>query len=490
VALAAFAAGNSALGQLTNASFDDGGGSLYGWSTFNNSIPNVLAAPITPRTGTHVAKVFGGFNGNPNWSGLLQSQPAAPGEVWTASCFARHNSSDALAGGNELILKIEFYRVPNGEYGTADMLAEKSIDILDSGSPQNTWLPNALPATAPADTVEARIAIVFMQRNNGAGAALVDDVTFGPGPATPPPSGSAWRVLWHDEFEGTSIDTDKWRVEDLFLIKNNELQYYAPDDVYVQNGLLTLRSQERSYWGIDQNGNWGWHDYTSGLVESKGRFYNQYGRVEVRAKLPSTQGMWPAHWMMAADGDWPPEIDVMELLGHDPNTVYMTMHWGEWPGIQSYGGSYTGPDYSQDFHTFAIEWRPGRIDWLIDGQMRFFAGTGHPGQPFDQPFFLILNTAVGGDWPGNPDGSTVFPQYHEIDYVRWYVQGEPADFNGDEEVDLDDYSVLADCLEGPGRDPAPAPPRDAIECLTVFDFNEDEDVDLEDFGTFQSALGT
>jgi beta-glucanase (GH16 family) len=185
--------------------------------------------------------------------------------------------------------------------------------------------------------------------------------------------------------------------------------------------------------------------------------------------------------MMVARGTWPPEIDIMELLGHEPTRVYMTHHWGAWPNVQSHGGSYAGPDFSQDFHTFAIEWRPGLLIWLVDGVLRFVSTTHVP----DEPFFIILNTAVGGDWPGNPDQTTVFPQYHEIDYVRWYVRSDPGDFDGDGDVDLDDYTVFADCLGGPAEEPAPTPPTHAVGCLTVFDLDEDSDVDLTDYGTFQ-----
>jgi beta-glucanase (GH16 family) len=467
---------------LVNGAFDDDGGSLAGWSTFNNVIPNVYAAPLTPRSGTHVAEVFGAFTGDPNWSGLFQGLAASPGEVWTAACYSRHNDSDPMAGTNRIVMKIEFYRVFGGVHGTDDFLGESEITVLDGSSQPNVWTPYSFQLAAPAETVEARIAFVFIQEGYAGGAGLIDDVTFATD--AEPPSGAAWRLLWHDEFDGTTVDPSKWRVEDLHLIKNDELQYYAPDDVYVQNGVLTLRSQERTYWGYDSDGQWGRYDYTSGLVESAGRFFHTYGRVEVRAKLPSTQGMWPAHWMLPADGGWPPEIDIMELLGHEPNKVYMTHHWGTWPNVQSHGGSFTGPDFSQDFHCFAIEWDPGRIDWFVDDLPRFVSTTNVP----DEPFYIILNTAVGGDWPGDPDESTVFPQYHDIDYVRWYVRGDPADFDGDGEVDLEDYAVIADCLSGPGAAPAPTPPRDALECLTVFDFDDDGDIDLADLGTFQSAF--
>ncbi|MCP4248902.1 MAG: family 16 glycosylhydrolase [bacterium] len=486
-AIGAFGTSNSVLGQLANGGFEDGGGSLTGWTTFNNSIPNVMATTVTPHSGTHAATVFGGFNGDPNWSGLLQNQPALPGQVWTAQCFARHNTGDALTGKSHLLMKIEYYRVAGGTYGTADMLQENILQVLDRGTPTDLWIPLSLPVPAPTDTVEARLAFVFTHEDNESGSVLIDDVSF-TFSADPPdvPAGSAWRLLWHDEFDGPTIDPVKWRVEDAHLIKNNELQYYTPEDVYLDGGCLVLRSQQRAFWGWDGWGNWSQFDYTSGLAESKGRFHETYGRVEVRGKLPSTQGIWPAHWMMVAQGIWPPEIDIMELLGHEPNAVYMTHHWGSWPNVQSHGGRFVGPDFSVGFHTFAIEWQPGRIDWSVDGVVRFTSTTSMP----EEPFFGILNTAVGGDWPGNPDASTVFPQHHEIEYVRWYERGLPGDSDGNGDVALDDFAALTDCLDGPGTTPTPSPPRHEVECLTTFDFDEDGDVDLTDAGMMQTVFGS
>jgi beta-glucanase (GH16 family) len=421
---------SSAPAQLSNGGFEAGGGSLDSWSTFNNVIPNVLASTLTPLTGTHVAKVFGGFNGNPNYSGLLQNLPAGPGEFWEASCHARHNTGDALSGtDNHLLLKIEFYRVVGGTYGTSDMLLETGIIVLDAGSPLDTWTHHALQVIAPSETVEARIALVFVQEDSAPGAALIDDVAFSASVQDDPPT-TGWSLVWQDEFDGAGVDPSKWRVEDLHLNKNNELQYYAPDEVYLQDGNLVLRSQERSYWGYDDDGYWRHFDYTSGLVESAGRFSTTYGRIEVCAKPPGTQGIWPAHWMLPTSGAWPPEIDIMELLGHQPNTVHMSQHWGTWPDVQSFTTSFTGPDYTQDFHVFAVEWWPDRIMWFVDD----VAHAAHFDSIPQEPFYIILNTAVGGTWPGNPDGSTVFPQYHEIDYVRVYA----PDTGGSAYVEFED----------------------------------------------------
>jgi hypothetical protein len=192
-------------------------------------------------------------------------------------------------------------------------------------------------------------------------------------------------------------------------VKNKELQYYTPEDVYVHDGVLTLRSQKRDMGG---------RHYTSGLVETKGKFEQKYGRFEIRAKLPATRGMWPAHWLMPTDGSWPPEIDIMEMVGHKPRAVFGTIHWGKWPANRYYSQCYKGPDFTKDFHVFAIEWEPNCIKWFVDDKKYSEVKLHVP----NQPFYIILNTAVGGMMPGNPDETTVFPQYHDIDYVRVYVK--------------------------------------------------------------------
>ncbi|MCA9406307.1 MAG: family 16 glycosylhydrolase [Candidatus Omnitrophica bacterium] len=221
-----------------------------------------------------------------------------------------------------------------------------------------------------------------------------------------------WVLVWSDEFDGKEVDTTKWRIEDAALIKNNELQYYTPEDVYLENGNLVLRSRKKSMGG---------RDYTSGLVETKGLYTQTYGFFEIRAKLPKGKGIWPAHWMMNAVGTWPPEIDIMELIGHEPNKVHMTNHWGLHPDNRMEGSHFTGPDFSEDFHTFGLQWEKGLLRWFVDGEERYSTTEN----VHDVPFYLILNTAVGGNWPGKPNATTEFPQYHYIDYVRVFKKNIP-----------------------------------------------------------------
>ena len=225
----------------------------------------------------------------------------------------------------------------------------------------------------------------------------------------PIPNIPGWKLIWHDEFGGDQLDMSKWRVENAALVKNNELQYYSPQNVYVRDGKLVLKSEKKEKDG---------RPYTSGLVETKGKFVFQYGRVEVRAKLPGTKGMWPAHWMMPERGAWPPEIDIMELVGSFPDRIHMTNHYGVYPHNRYDTKVFKGPDYTKDFHVFALEWDADELRWYIDGPQRFSVKRNVP----HEPFYIILNTAVGGTMPRNPDETTVFPQYHEIDYVRVYAK--------------------------------------------------------------------
>lgn len=233
----------------------------------------------------------------------------------------------------------------------------------------------------------------------------------------PPPADAArpgWTLTFHDEFDGKVLDTSKWldRYWHGRTHSNNEKQYYAPDGYKVEDGCLKLIAQRRSMGGMP---------YTSGMVCSFESFAQQYGYFEIRARFPRGQGMWPAFWLLPADKSWPPEIDVLEILGHEPDKVYLTNHWRtEDRKHRSKGGHFQGPDFSKDFHTFAVEWTPEAIIWYVDGVERFRSTEGVP----HEPFYVIANLAVGGNWPGDPDESTPFPGVMEIDSIRVYQRAD------------------------------------------------------------------
>ena len=227
----------------------------------------------------------------------------------------------------------------------------------------------------------------------------------------PPPG---YKLVWQDEFSSPTLDTSKWNYE----VNgdgggNNELQYYtnSSENCFIQDSCLVIQALNKSYLG---------KDYTSARLNSNGKGDWKYGRFEVRAKLPYGQGLWPAIWMLPTDwvyGGWPAsgEIDIMEELGQQANKVYGTVHYGT--PHQQQGGSYILPSgyFLSGFHVFACEWDSTTISFFVDSTKYY---TAHIAKPFDQRFHFVLNVAVGGNWPGNPDYRTIFPQQMVIDYVR------------------------------------------------------------------------
>jgi beta-glucanase (GH16 family) len=236
-----------------------------------------------------------------------------------------------------------------------------------------------------------------------------------PGSTIPTPPG--YTLVWNDEFDSTAVDGSKWGYE----VNgdgggNNELQYYTsrPENSFVKDGMLTIRAVKETYLS---------HEYTSARMRTAGKGDWKYGRFEVRAKVPYGQGLWPAIWMLPTDwvyGGWPAsgEIDIMELLGQDPAKVYGTIHYGTAGHLQS-GGSYSLPaeaaTFAGAFHVFAIEWDSTSFKWFVDNTQYYSVAKT---QPFDQRFHILLNVAVGGNWPGSPNEMTVFPQEMIVDYVR------------------------------------------------------------------------
>ena len=278
-----------------------------------------------------------------------------------------------------------------------------------------------------------------------AGAVLASaSATAADGPATSP---SQWMPVWRDEFDGTSIDRAKWAFDTGNGGNgwgNHELEYYTdrPDNAYFKDGMLHIRAAKESLNGCQ---------YTSAKMLSRGLFSKTYGRFEFRAKLPLGKGYWPALWMMPADhayGGWPAsgEIDVLETRGQEPRNILGTLHYGSRPpGNVHTEADFTLPENTTvgDFHVYAIEWEPGVMRWFFDDHVYSVKrhwwscskstpdGRGGPKDPpaedrnpwpapFDKPFYIIMNLAIGGTLPGEPDAQTVFPQEMLIDYVRVY----------------------------------------------------------------------
>jgi len=243
-----------------------------------------------------------------------------------------------------------------------------------------------------------------------------------------------WQLAWSDEFnaaDGSAIDSTKWT----FDVGgkgwgNNELETYTnrTANAHVENGSLVITAIKETLTGADRIT----RDYTSARLLTKHKFNQTYGRFEARIRIPFGQGIWPAFWMLGDNIDtahWPNcgEIDIMENIGREPSVVHGTFHGPGYSGGKGIGAAYTligGKKFSDDFHMFALEWEPNVMRFYVDGNLYETRTPADlpPGASwvFDHPFFIILNVAVGGDWPGNPDTSTVFPQLMLVDYVRVY----------------------------------------------------------------------
>lgn len=222
-----------------------------------------------------------------------------------------------------------------------------------------------------------------------------------------------WRLTFADDFNSAALDPAKWRSEDAAIVKNEELQYYSPAAISLRDGNLVISATKQPRDG---------RPYTSGQIDTRGRFYQTFGRFEARAKVPAGRGLWPAFWTLPEAGGWPPEIDFFETLGHQPDRVYTYYHWGRLPDHKwhSGGGHELGSNYTAGFHDFACEWTPDRIEWFVDGVS---VQTFHTQIP-TEPFYIIFNLAVGGGWPGSPDAATVFPAEFLVDSVRVYMQDD------------------------------------------------------------------
>lgn len=233
-----------------------------------------------------------------------------------------------------------------------------------------------------------------------------------------------WGLVWTDEFDKDGLpDTDKWWYE-VGFVRNNERQYYTrsrEENARVENGMLVIESRKEDYKNAE---------YTSASLTTQGQAAWTYGRIEIKAKLPRGRGVWPAIWMLGVNRDkgWPAcgEIDIMEYVGFKPNTIHANVHTEKYNHMRgnNKGDTITVEAPWKDFHVYAIEWYPERIDFFVDDKKYFTyenEGSGEAAWPFDDPCYLILNTAIGGSWGGQEGiDDSIFPQRYYIDYVRVY----------------------------------------------------------------------
>jgi beta-glucanase (GH16 family) len=264
----------------------------------------------------------------------------------------------------------------------------------------------------------------------GACATFAPEPTSTPVP-TPVPSPTpalwdreGWDIVWQDEFDGPELNRENWN----FDIGGNgwgnaEWQYYSdrPENVRIENGMLVIEARE-------ENISFSGKPYSSARIKTQGLHAWQYGRIEARMKLPYGQGIWPAFWMLGNNNrGWPAsgEIDIVEFVGKEPNTIHATVHAPGYSGGAEGSGTHFAVaegTLKEDFHIYAIEWEENEIRWYFDEQEYFkLSSQDVPDEwIFDHEFFIIMNLAVGGRWPGYPDDTTVLPQFLTVDYVRVY----------------------------------------------------------------------
>ena len=228
-----------------------------------------------------------------------------------------------------------------------------------------------------------------------------------------------YTLTWNDEFNGSSLSSD-WTQEignGNWGWGNNELQYYRAQNTSLENGYLIITAKQENFGG---------KNFTSSRIKTQGNIFHTYGRIDIRAKLPFGQGLWPALWMLGenfSSAGWPccGEIDIMEMIGGNgwnDRTVHGTVHWED-NGHALYGGhnTLTSGRFADEFHVFSIIWTPSSIKWLRD-DIQYHVIDINNLSAFHNDFFFIFNVAVGGNWPGSPDASTIFPQTMIVDYVR------------------------------------------------------------------------
>jgi beta-glucanase (GH16 family) len=367
--------------------------------------------------------------------------PVLPPSIIISSISPFEGDAPTSTATFKVSLSRAFDQAVTVDFATADGTAGAPLDyIAKTGTitfPAKTT-EVALDITVVGDTIkeaDETFSVVLSNPKNatiatGVGTATIrndDTYVFIPSDGyTTPESYTGYTNLWNDEFSGTALDLTSWG----FDVGgsgwgNNELQYYTnnrPENIYLDNGKLIIQAKKESFSG---------KEYTSSRILTKGKREFTFGRIDIRAKLPVAKGLWPALWMLGKKIDqvnWPScgEIDIMELVGLNANKVYGTLHWASASSSTTrvqYGTNYTLPTgtFADKFHVFTTIWSADNVEILVDDISYYkFDKTkvGSAPYPFNEPFFLIFNVAVGGDWPGSPDASTTFPQQMVVDYVR------------------------------------------------------------------------
>lgn len=410
-------------GQPLNPGFEKGSGTAANqWISFGNAFRD----SARPHSGTYAMKLFGQFTGGANVTGAYQDLRILPGHQVAVSAWAIHRAADAIAGDNYALLKIVYRDAANND------LASAESGRITTATPRDVFhLLSVSLGAAPANTHHASVFLLFVQPATtpfAAGALHFDDIVVG---ITKP---GVYKTVWRDEFNGTALNLADWEA----MIGdgtqyglpsgwgNNELQYYTarPQNVSVSGGSLHLVARREQFQG---------KSYTSARLRTRSKQDFLYGRFEARIKVPAGQGLWSALWMMPTDnayGTWAAsgEIDIVETI-NTASLAFGTIHFGgQYPNNVKSGSSKTGTNgFADGFHIYRLDWEPDSLKWYVDGSLYYSrsskdwfssVATWNERAPFDRAFHLLTNLAVGGNWPGNPDGTTVFPAELQIDWIR------------------------------------------------------------------------
>ncbi|PWU14024.1 MAG: hypothetical protein C5B50_18010 [Verrucomicrobia bacterium] len=433
---------------LSNAGFESDTNNqnqtIFGWQTYGPNNFNEANATIA-HSGTNYFKVYQAFTGAVNYCGVYQDYISGPGAVYSANGWAYTASTDALAGQNQAWIEVTF------RDAMANILALYRSAIITTNSiasgafPKGVWnhlfitnqydpstfvLTNTVSnLVAPPGTLFVRYQILLQgDANNSAGSVYFDDLNLAL--AAGAPYGN-YNITWSDEFNGSNINTSIWTYDTGGGgWGNNELEYYTSrtNNAFVSNGLLHIVARKESYMGAS---------YTSARIKSEGLFSAKYGRVEWRAQLPTGVGFWPALWMLGTNItsiNWPNcgEIDVMENNGSMPMMAQGSIHCGS-DATAIY--HFTDGNAVTNFHTYTLDWTTNALLFYVDGHLYETqtswsdSGGAYP-FPFNQPFFFLMNMAIGGNYLGNPsttaiNAGTVFPGEILVDYLRIYNVTDP-----------------------------------------------------------------
>jgi beta-glucanase (GH16 family) len=446
-----FAAPAGAVSLLSNPGLESDADSenqtLPGWQTFGANNYNE-ANPAIAHSGTNYYKVFQLFNGQINDTGIYQDYISGPGAVYNADGWAYTASSDTLAGQNAAWIEVSF-RDASGNVLSLYRSSVITTNVIATGAfPKSTWVdlrvtnqcdPSSYQSigsvktlVAPPGTFFVRYQVTFQgDQYYSGGSVYFDDLNLTL--AGGPPYGN-YNIVWSDEFNGSNINANTWTYDignggSNTGWGNSEMEYYTSrtNNVYEAGGCLHIAAKKESYQGFN---------YTSARIKSEGLFSCTYGRIEWRSQLPTGTGFWPALWMLGTNIstiNWPGcgEIDVVENNGSNPQMAQGSIHSGT-DATTVY--NFTDGNTVTNFHTYTLDWTTNAILFYVDGhlyetQTSWGSSVGSYPFPFNQPFFIIMNLAIGGQYLGYPDtnsiNTSVFPGELLVDYVRIYTVTSP-----------------------------------------------------------------